>query len=668
MAGKREILAILRSLSLRNKAHELKMPELLSYATKYIEKRSVKIPTLRDLATDTGAKMTAILEELAQEGRCNLEYSDDKIASVHFPEFYIALVRKRYEDIEQNAELPFVSEQAMGISIPADHVASIDVKKEFVTILEEKKYEESQLVRLVYPEGLPSILVPSDLLVSALVKLSLARIHRYLSLQKNAFYMVSKLSSVFRSKEQVVKEMINNIVTQRHQTMESLVQPTEFSFSFWTHLANAILKEFKDKTSKLERENTFCHAAYLIGFYAVYFNGLRRKEKESAQAFKTLDRKLHSEPYIFTVSEIAQFTDDKGIPLTNKYSRNELHAFIEKKTRPSEEDAIPNIVRLKTSDKHEYYICREVILPLSVKKTHEASRDLTKQYIETFIDAIDKSKKLPLMKTDQSFLTDIERKVKTDYALLSSLLNYDLLFLLLEELKPSAEVNGEVNRILDTQHRKIIQMDEVLRLSRRELINQARMRLPIWKTIPLLNKLFGFLGNFARGQNVTKRGKKKNRSGVVPSSYSPARTEEVSTTSSTKVLGDDADTASSDGASSDKRKKSSGAEALKKAMAKLKVEYVGDSNLSNSMKDLAEKWNPLVAQSANADLIEDVQSLIRDFLRKLKKSFLVRPPDAARIRTMAESLSMNKALDQIKRKDELIRYVELYMIKVLGGK
>jgi hypothetical protein len=35
---------------------------------------------------------------------------------------------------------------------------------------------------------------------------------------------------------------------------------------------------------------------------------------------------------------------------------------------------------------------------------------------------------------------------------------------------------------------------------------------------------------------------------------------------------------------------------------------------------------------------------------------------------MAESLGANHAFDQIKKRDALQRYIELYMINVLGGK
>ena len=101
-------------------------------------------------------------------------------------------------------------------------------------------------------------------------------------------------------------------------------------------------------------------------------------------------------------------------------------------------------------------------------------------------------------------------------------------------------------------------------------------------------------------------------------------------------------------------------------MAKLKVHFVGNASLDDSMDELCEKWNPLYDPQAKADLVEDVNSLVRDFLRKLKRGFLVKPPNASRIQNMADTLANNHAFDDIKKRDSLKTYIELYMISILG--
>jgi hypothetical protein len=46
----------------------------------------------------------------------------------------------------------------------------------------------------------------------------------------------------------------------------------------------------------------------------------------------------------------------------------------------------------------------------------------------------------------------------------------------------------------------------------------------------------------------------------------------------------------------------------------------------------------------------------------------VRPPDLKRIHALAEQLSTSKSLAQIKKRDVLMRYIELYMVRCLQVK
>ena len=64
--------------------------------------------------------------------------------------------------------------------------------------------------------------------------------------------------------------------------------------------------------------------------------------------------------------------------------------------------------------------------------------------------------------------------------------------------------------------------------------------------------------------------------------------------------------------------------------------------------------------------MEDVNAMIRDYLRNIKRTFRISPPDAARIHSLAEKLAANRSFDRIKRKDYFIRYIEIYMVKLLG--
>jgi len=102
-------------------------------------------------------------------------------------------------------------------------------------------------------------------------------------------------------------------------------------------------------------------------------------------------------------------------------------------------------------------------------------------------------------------------------------------------------------------------------------------------------------------------------------------------------------------------------------VAGLKEHFVGKGlTMEQKLADLAAKWNPLYDTRAKQNLVEDINSMIRDYLRSLKRGFKVQPPDVQRIQNLAKTLAQNKSFNKIKKKEYLFRYIEIYMIKLLG--
>ena len=54
-------------------------------------------------------------------------------------------------------------------------------------------------------------------------------------------------------------------------------------------------------------------------------------------------------------------------------------------------------------------------------------------------------------------------------------------------------------------------------------------------------------------------------------------------------------------------------------------------SIDETLAGLAEKRNPLFDRKARQDLVKDVNALVRDFIRAIRKSFLTNPPNLTRI-------------------------------------
>jgi hypothetical protein len=107
----------------------------------------------------------------------------------------------------------------------------------------------------------------------------------------------------------------------------------------------------------------------------------------------------------------------------------------------------------------------------------------------------------------------------------------------------------------------------------------------------------------------------------------------------------------------------------RKAIAGLRARAVpAGKSLPATLEELAEKWNPLYAEEQKANLVEDVNALARDFLRSLRRGFLVSPPSLERLLLayLLQVLAPGELLRQLP--EPLERYLEIYFIKCLDLK
>ena len=106
---------------------------------------------------------------------------------------------------------------------------------------------------------------------------------------------------------------------------------------------------------------------------------------------------------------------------------------------------------------------------------------------------------------------------------------------------------------------------------------------------------------------------------------------------------------------------------FKETVRQLQSRYVAKgSTPERTLDELAERWNPLLDPVAKDNLVEDINSLARDFLRRMKISFRLIPPNHQRVQEWADRLVQNDAFSQIRRLDDLKEYLKLYMLTVLG--
>jgi hypothetical protein len=595
-------------------------------------------------------EVEAAAGELVAKGILASDSSGMKPRVVTFPDFHDIALVEEYRQLTIEPVRPFPKEETAPVPVPSASIIPADVKSQLGALLDTSSSEMKGIVRLQFTEGVDSLVVPRQSVATDLVEAAVAKISRYLQEGKNNAYAESKLSAALRGNEVLMRQALEDVSIRPKKAATSVLSPTDFTFRFWTHLSNLILQDLKNKSEKTAQDQGVLQSAYIAGYAVFHMKGAAQREKEWATDRKHLETQVRKAPFVFGYQELYDLKDEKGVPFSKKHSRDFIHSFLTEKTKRAGEDTVPYLVRVHAAEqKKDYFIHRDLVGPVFLKKLTECSEDLRKQILDEWTEEMRKDSTPASSRSDGAFRKDVETRVKKGYPLLSALANGGLLFLVADETNVSEQTKADIKRCFAVE--SILRpFDELLGLSRAQLLKNARMYLPFWLTMPVLSGILRLFRRLFRGRQEPV----EEREGAI-------------------VIQRPEDAAEEQPASGeDKAKKAADRENLqryKRSVQSLMAQYVPKGGtIDGTLAELAERWNPLYDAAQKKNLVEDVNALVRDFLRPIRRSFIVRPPDMKRIHSLAEQLSLSKSLSQIKKRDVLMRYIELYMIRCLQVK
>ncbi len=669
MSTSEHLLRILSVYSRRAETPHIPASALFSFAKKYATRYVDQQPELEDLITYTDETVKAHLYTLSERGKCSLNYDGEAIGKVYYPGYYFDAVAAQYRKLEQRPELPFPNEDTVHITPPAELIQIVDMGTDFIMWLEQcATAEEDQLLRLIFPHQLPSCIITSQIMNRSLPDLTMQRIRSYLRSERNAGYMRSKLQAVFPHRDASVRDMISAVLTTPAQVLSGILEPTDFTFHFWSQFAGIIIKDYSSKKDRLAEEDAFTQAAFILSYLTVFYKGRAQKTQEIDTAIRRLEQSLRASPYAHSISDVMAFTDSRGVPLSRNLSRDDITKHLAGLLR-GESGELGKLVRVNTANDRQYYISTENVIRVAVDGVFTAGMELRKHYIDQWSIYMRDDKKVKAMVSDEAFAKSVNAMMAENFPLILALLDEGLLLSCSKHTEFNAAMQEQYNALFHPKTAKLQSTVEILGLSREELYNDARLVLPFWMVTPGLNAVVRFLRSLFLGEPRRRSPKGASARSDDSSEELPDLNDLNKRTTKKMVVDDgaaDSQSARTDSQNAGSRSKAQSAE-FQKAIKRLEKEFLGTNrNIDETLHELADRWNPLLDERAKRNLIEDVNSLTRDFLRRMKVGFRMIPPDANRIRDLARRLSQNDAFSEIRRKKDLERYLELYMLKLLG--
>ncbi len=595
---------------------------------------------LKALAPQEGSRADAEAALADISGRGVVVSGNDIV----IPDFPSAALAEGYRQINVEPWRPFPRMSGTEVPIPEAEVTTIDVKSGFAVLLETSGTGDKGIVRLTFPEGIDDLVVPRALVGTDLVEAAVAKISRYLHQGRNDAYAEAKLVGLIKGGDVLVRQTMEDVTMRPKKAAAAVLSPNEFTFKFWTHLSNLVLQDFRKKKEKTAEDQGCCQSAYIIGYTVFQRKGAAQKEQERAADRKSLETVVRRPPYVFGYDEMYGLRDDKGVSFVSKHAREFISSFLEEKTKAGTGESLPFLVRVHSAALgKDWFIQRDLLVPVFLKKLAEAAEVIREGIINEWVELLRKDQSAKAMKGDQAFSKEIDARVAEDDPFLSALANAPLLTLARTDTNIAANAAEEIGRCLSAPG-VLRPFSELLSLSRQKLLRDARSYLPFWQTTPVVRGIVKFFRMLFTGRPRPARAgqpvkePEAGEEAAAPGARGPAAADRASL-------------------------------AYQKAVQGLRAQYVpAGKSIDQTLAELAEKWNPLYAPEQKAHLVEDVNALVRDYLRPVRRTFHVSPPTPQRIHALAEKLSESRELAKIKKRDVLERYLELYMIKCLEVK
>ena len=91
------------------------------------------------------------------------------------------------------------------------------------------------------------------------------------------------------------------------------------------------------------------------------------------------------------------------------------------------------------------------------------------------------------------------------------------------------------------------------------------------------------------------------------------------------------------------------------------------STLDRELNFLTKQWNKMISKDAYNNLTEDVNSLIRDYTRRVVKTLSATSFTRERVENLAKTLVNTPNMQKINEEKALTEYVTLYILRLVSN-
>jgi hypothetical protein len=333
-------------------------------------------------------------------------------------------------------------------------------------------------------------------------------------------------------------------------------------------------------------------------------------------------------PFYYTKEDIFNFHTNKGVLLLGMYSKEELDEYIKKKVSENNGNELPEWLIVKGDEGVNWYLKKEKYVPVCAKLLVAIRLNIKTSINKRWTKLLKDYRKESAMEKDADFEYLLSSFTTTCNPALTAILNDERLLMAYQEMERN---QGEIPPVLRiAKGGALLPFSALYAIYRKDMLNDVKIHLPLWHSFPILAAIMSFFMRF-------KRQKVKNQ----PDEPTADEGQAGNKTSTVKEM-------------------QNVAQAVKESLVPQ------GKTLDGYLEELEARWNRQIDKESRQNLTIDVQTLIRDSLRRMFRIHKKKKISKDGLQEFASRLiSGSSVLSNLYGQDSLYLYVQLYMAKTL---
>jgi hypothetical protein len=378
--------------------------------------------------------------------------------------------------------------------VPPERVRHLAMPTGFFEYMESPP-PERPIIKMIFPDGLGTVLAPVSAIPSEILIAALQSIRGFLR-ERGKSYFQNKLNATLPGKETQVGELINTILMRSADCGRVIEAAHEFTYVFFLRLVALIKTELADvplQDFEITVMQSVCIIEALNGYYRVYAT----REKEQEARFQEFEEAIDKPPYLHSMESLMKLTDRQNVPFAELFSHEEFDAFIKAKTALMANGFLPEMLTFRGPNGEGWFICKNRVFPYCSRLLTEAQSTIKESLAKRWYALLERYDYENAMDHDEYFADLIVQLIQKQYPILHTILTDQKLSLLYGEIKLGLETASDYTRFFSKD--KAIPLPKLFPFKRRDLLQEVRLKLPFWYSIPIFVSISRMFRKIASG-------------------------------------------------------------------------------------------------------------------------------------------------------------------------